>query len=168
MLLVEEEFGATWLHLGELCGRAYLQPAPLRILQRRLTEGRAMTLTLENGQCWAQLIRNALRTAGILCSLSLGYWGKCFSVPTFGRTTWIEMNFPMTFRVRSPTLRLSTVNTNVELAGQPLGTEGGSVPLAAQEEDKALPGVLPRLACRFSRSSAGRGSGNLVVQLKPE
>lgn len=27
MLLVEQEFDATWLHLGELCGRAYLEPA---------------------------------------------------------------------------------------------------------------------------------------------
>lgn len=53
------------------------------------------------------------------------------------------MSFPMTLRARSPTLRLSTVNTDVELAAQATGTEGGSVLLAAQDEDKALPGVLP-------------------------
>lgn len=73
MLLVEQEFDATWLHLGELCGRAYLEPAPLGILQRRFTGGRDVTLMFENGQCWAQLIRNAPSTAGILCPLSLGH-----------------------------------------------------------------------------------------------
>lgn len=65
------------------------------------------------------------------------------------------MNFPMTLRVRTPALRLSIVNTDVELAAQPSGTEGRSVLLAAQDEDKALPGVLPRLARKISRSSGG-------------
>lgn len=29
MLLAKQEFGATWLHLGELRDRSYLEPAPL-------------------------------------------------------------------------------------------------------------------------------------------
>lgn len=131
MLLVEQEFGTTCLHLGELCGRAYLEPAPLGILQRRFTGGRDVTLMSENDQCWTQLIRDAMSAVGILCPLSLGDQGQCFPVLTFGRTSWIEMNFPMTLRVRSLTLRLSTVNTDVELAAQPSGTEGGSALLAA-------------------------------------